>query len=193
LNPNDANLRNLFPDGKRSLSQDDDPSALFVAAGKLKSLKRKGWTKAGITDGESVADHSFRMAIIGAFLAEMMKLEPGKIMRMCLIHDIAESKIGDLTPEEKESEESHRNQEDTVARSIFDSLPPKVRKQLLLDWTELMGMRTNEAKLVWQIDKLEMGLTMKDYMRSGGDKKKLKEFNPSWFLSKELKSILEKY
>ena len=172
----------------RPVSLSDDPAVLFAAAGKLKTLKRKGWAKAGIVDAESVADHSFRMAIIGAFLADMMKLEPGKIMRMCLIHDIAESEIGDLTPEEKTSEEEHRKQEDTVARSIFDSLPPKFRKQLLLDWTELMGMRTNEAKLVWQIDKLEMGLTMKDYMRTGGDKKRLKEFNPSWFLSKGAES-----
>jgi putative hydrolases of HD superfamily len=175
------------------LSQSDDPTALFAAAGKLKALKRRGWVKAGILDGESVADHTFRMAIIGAYLADLMKLDPGKIMRMCLIHDIAESEIGDVTPEEKSSEESHKSKEDEVAKSIFDTLPPKIRKQLLQDWNELMGNRTNEAKLVWQIDKLEMGLTMKDYMRSSGDKKKLKEFNPSWFLSKELKSILEKY
>jgi len=183
----------LLLGGNCPLSLSDDPTALFAAAGKLKTLKRRGWAKAGIINSESVADHSFRMAIIGAFLADMMKLDSGKIIRMCLIHDIAESEIGDLTPEEKESEEEHRKQEDTAARSIFDTLPPKARKMLLQDWTELMGMRTNEAKLVWQIDKLEMGLTMKDYMRAGGDKKKLKEFNPSWFLSKELKSILEKY
>jgi len=169
------------------------PAELFRAAGILKTVKRKGWAKAGITGQESVADHSFRMAIIGAFLSEETKMDPAKIIRMCLIHDLAESDIGDLTPEEKISEKAHRLEEDNAFREIVSSLPDRERKVFLRDWTELMEMRTNESKLVWQIDKLEMGLTMKDYLRAGGNKAKLSEFNPASHLSKELKSILEQY
>jgi putative hydrolases of HD superfamily len=169
------------------------PSELFRAAGILKTVQRKGWTKAGITDQESVADHSFRMAIIGAYLSEESKLDSAKVIRMCLIHDLAESVIGDLTPEEKVSEETHRKEEDRVNHAIFSSLSDRERKEFLLDWQELLEMRTREAKLVWQIDKLEMGLTMKDYIRKGGNKEKLSEFNPSSHLTKELRSILEDY
>jgi putative hydrolases of HD superfamily len=169
------------------------PTELFRAAGVLKTIKRKGWIKAGITGQESVADHSYRMAIIGAFLSEETKLDPAKIIRMCLIHDLAESDIGDLTPEEKISEKAHRLEEDRAFREIVSSLPDKERKVFLRDWAELLEMRTRESKLVWQIDKLEMGLTMKDYLRAGGNKAKLAEFNPSSHLSKELKSILEEY
>jgi putative hydrolases of HD superfamily len=169
------------------------PSELFRAAGALKTIDRKGWSKAGITGQESVADHTYRMAVIGAYLSEGEKLEASKIIRMCLIHDLAESEIGDLTPEEKISEKNHRAQEDRVCRKIFTSLPDKERKVFLKDWAELMEMRTRESRLVWQIDKLEMGLTMKDYTRGGGNKEKLKEFNPASHLSKELKLILEEY
>jgi len=169
------------------------PSDLLRAAGILKSVKRKGWSKAGIIDQESVADHSFRMAIMGAYLSEENRLDPAKIIRMCLIHDLAESQIGDLTPEEKVSEALHRKDEDRVNRSIYSTLPDKERKLLLREWAELLEMKTREAKLVWQIDKLEMGLTMKDYLRAGGNKSKLAEFNPASHLSKELKSILEEY
>jgi len=169
------------------------PSEFFRATGVLKTIKRKGWTKAGIADQESVADHSFRMAIIGAYLSEEAKLDPAKIIRMCLIHDLAESEIGDLTPEEKISQEAHRKDEDRVCRTIFASLPDKQRRIFLRDWAELLEARTTEARLVWQIDKLEMGLTMKDYLRSGGNRNKLAEFNPASHLSKELKSILENY
>ncbi len=169
------------------------PSEFFRAAGILKTVKRKGWIKAGIENQESVADHSFRMAVIGAFLSEVEKLDQAKIIRMCLIHDLAESEIGDLTPEEKTSEEAHRKDEDRVCRAIIATLPDGERKLFLRDWTELLEMRTKEAKLVWKIDKLEMGLTMKDYLRTGGNKQKLAEFNPASYLSKELKSILEDY
>jgi putative hydrolases of HD superfamily len=166
---------------------------LLRAAGVLKTIKRKGWSKAGIENQESVADHSFRMAILGAYIAEEAKLDPAKIMRMCLIHDLAESEIGDLTPEEKVSEASHRKDEDSVMRSILSTLPDRERKVFLHDWTELLEMHTREAKLVWQIDKLEMGLTMKDYIRAGASKSRLAEFNPFAHLSRDLKAILEKY
>lgn len=168
-------------------------SDILRAAGVLKTVKRKGWTKAGIVNRESVADHSFRMAIIGALLSDRIKLDSAKIIRMCLIHDLAESEIGDLTPEEKTSETDHRRQEGKVIREIFETLPDKERKLFSHDWSELLEKKSNEAKLVWQIDKLEMGLTMKDYLRAGGNKQRLADFNPSSHLSKELKAILEEY
>ena len=169
------------------------PAELLRAAGVLKTIRRKGWLKVGIGNPESVADHSFRMALIGAYLSQEMKLDAGKIIRMCLIHDLAESEIGDLTPEEKISEEAHRKDEDRILREIFATLPEKERKVFDQDWTELYEMRTNEAKLVWQIDKLEMGLTMKDYLREGGNKKKLAEFDPSSNLTSELRTIIQEY
>jgi putative hydrolases of HD superfamily len=169
------------------------PSGLFFAAGALKAIRRKGWTKAGVKNQESVADHSYRMALIGAHFAEAMDLDQVKVIRMCLIHDLAESEIGDLTPEEKTSEKVHRQQEDKVIRGIFKTLPKKEREKFTREWMELLQMKTREAKLVWQVDKLEMGLTMKDYVRAGNNEEKLAEFDPSLFLTKELKGILEKY
>lgn len=133
------------------------------------------------------------MAIIGAYLSVQMKLDHAKVTRMCLIHDLAESKIGDLTPEEKISEEAHRKDEDTAIESIFDTLPEVERKTFQSDWKELLSMETEESKLVWQIDKLEMGLTMKDYIGAGCGGKKLKQFDSSSRLSRQLRSLLEKY
>ena len=68
-------------------------------------------------------------------------------MRMCLIHDIAESEIGDLMPEEKVSENQHRKEEERVARSLFESVPPKSRRIFLSDWKELVKRKTAEAKI----------------------------------------------
>jgi putative hydrolase of HD superfamily len=175
---------------KRSLNM----VPLLQASAKLKETQRKGWIIAGgIASPESVADHSFRMAILGAYLSDSQGLDAGKVMRMCLIHDIAESEIGDLMPEEKSSEEHHRKLEDRVARSLFETLPLKSRRAFLKDWSELVKRKTPESKLVWEIDKVEMGLTMKDYVKSGGDSQKLQRFNPTGFLSKDLRALFEEY
>jgi 5'-deoxynucleotidase len=171
-----------------------DANSLFRAAGILKTIRRAGWAKkAGIQNAESVADHSFRMAIIGAYLAGVMGLDSGKIVTMCLIHDLGESKIGDLTPEEKPSSKEHRMMEGKALMEILSRLPKKPRKKFSTYWRELVENKTREAKLVWGIDKLEMGLQMKDYAALGVDSKLLKEFDPSKFLTDNLRKVFEKY
>jgi putative hydrolases of HD superfamily len=64
--------------------------------GQLKLVKRSGWWLAGITDPESVAEHSFRTAHIGFILAIMEGADPGETVMMCLFHDIHESRMTDL-------------------------------------------------------------------------------------------------
>jgi putative hydrolase of HD superfamily len=182
-----------MPQGKRSPPK-RDVGELFLAAGKLKKVERRGWiVSGGIKNPESVADHSFRMSIIGAYLSDLQGLDTSKVIRMCLIHDLAESEIGDLIPEEKVSEEDHRQLEDRVARSLFSALPAKSKRPFLRDWRELMKRKSPEAKLVWEIDKLELGLTMKDYLRSGGNPEKLRRFNPTEFLSRDLRILFDEY
>ncbi len=123
----------------------------------------------------------------------MMGLDSGKIVMMCLIHDLAESKIGDLTPAEKPSLKEHRRMEDKAMKEILSSLPKKARKRFLKCWSELLESKSKESKLVWKIDKLEMGLQMKDYAAIGIDRKLLAEFDPSKYLTKELRTVFQDY
>lgn len=171
-----------------------DPSALILASGKLKQIRRSGWIKkAGISGAESVADHSFRMAVLGMMLGEEAGLNTQKVVRMCLLHDLAESVIGDKMPEEKESERKHRAQELKVLNEIFKSLPNRSRRKFTRDAKELMGKLTPESKLVWEIDKLEMGLQRLDYLDLGYPKEKLSQFNTQRLLSKRSEKILKLY
>lgn len=69
----------------------------FLAeAGQLKRVKRSGWWVAGIKDPESVAEHSFRCAVIGYILAKVEKVNPYKVLLMTLLNDIHEARINDL-------------------------------------------------------------------------------------------------
>jgi putative hydrolase of HD superfamily len=164
---------------------------LIRASGLLKRVKRRGWLKkAGITsDRESVADHSFRMAIIAMIVGLELQIDSAKLVRMCLIHDLAESVIGDKMPQEKESFAAHRRNEDKIMRNILSKLPEKSRSVLLRDWKELLDAKTRESSLAWQIDKLEMMLQAKEYMRMGYEKQKLLEFTKTKFDKRLIKML----
>lgn len=46
--------------------------------GMLKRAKRAGWWIVGVKDPETIAEHSFRTAVIGAVLAMMEGADPPK-------------------------------------------------------------------------------------------------------------------
>ena len=71
----------------------------FSTISKLKESKRAGWVLHGIQNGESVADHSFQVAIMAMFLANNVGVDQNKSVQMALIHDIGESVIGDVITE----------------------------------------------------------------------------------------------
>ena len=73
----------------------------FKTAANLKKIKRQGWIdKLSINNPESVADHTFSMAIMGMVLSDIEQCNSEKILKMILLHDLAESIIGDFTPEQ---------------------------------------------------------------------------------------------
>ncbi len=167
---------------------------LIRASGKLKQVPRTGWLKkAGMKECESVADHSYRMALIGTHLSLELGLDSAKVARMCLIHDLAESEIGDKMPEEKVSERTHRKLEDFIVRRVLSSLPSNSKKIFLSDWRELLGRKSREARLTREVDKLEMSLQARDYIKQGYSKRKLRQFDASKALSRRTCHIVEEY
>ncbi|AJC57142.1 MULTISPECIES: HD domain-containing protein [Streptomyces] len=68
----------------------------LLEMGMLKRAKRTGWWIAGVKDPESIAEHSFRVGIIGAVLAMMEGADPAKVALMCLFHDTQETRVGDI-------------------------------------------------------------------------------------------------
>ncbi len=179
---------------KELFSSETNANELIRAAGKLKQIKRSGWVKkGGIDNAESVADHSYRMGILGMFLGEEMRLDGAKIVRMCLLHDLAESVIGDKMPEEKKSEKDHRIEELRVLSLILSSLPERSRKKLNADVRELMMGKTAESRLTWEIDKLEMSLQQRDYVKRGWQKEKLSQFDSRNLLSEHLQRTFDLY
>jgi putative hydrolases of HD superfamily len=64
--------------------------------GLLKHAKRTGWWIAGVKDPETIAEHSFRTAILGTMLASLEGADPARVAVLCLFHDTQETRVGDI-------------------------------------------------------------------------------------------------
>ncbi|MQA24845.1 MAG: HD domain-containing protein [Micromonosporaceae bacterium] len=71
------------------MSGEGDPIGFVFETGLLKRAKRTGWWMAGIKDPESIAEHSFRAAVIGAVLAAMEGADPARVLELPELADEA--------------------------------------------------------------------------------------------------------
>ena len=150
-------------------------SDFFFQIAGLKKLPRSGWKiKLGLDDSESVAEHSYMMSVMSMVLADMKSLNSEKVIKMSILHDWAESKIGDFMPDEigydKKSE-----LENYAMTEILELLPQKIQSDYQDMWNEFLVRDTPEARLVHELDKLEMALQAKIY-EADIDPEKVKPF-----------------
>ena len=160
--------------GKMSVSSLRNLVKFLEITGTLKRTQRSGWVNVGISQPESIADHTFRTAFLCMLYADMEGLDPLKMLRMALIHDLAEAVIGDLMPSQK-TKESKENEE-TAMHNILALLPEMQSENYLDVWDEYQRGETSEARALQQLDKLEMALQAREYEKMGSVNKHLKRF-----------------
>lgn len=94
----------------------------FDAVLGLKTVDRAGWSaKAGIKNPESVADHTFSMCAVGMVLSDMVGLDTGKVLRMTILHDLAESVVGDYMPGEVTAKSKMAQEKKAMKKSCHAS------------------------------------------------------------------------
>jgi putative hydrolase of HD superfamily len=135
----------------------------------LKQLYRQDWLRRGITPArcESVADHSFGVAMLSMLLADAYfpYLDHDKVVRMALLHDLGEVYAGDVIPRDAVSpREKHRRERLSVAQ-VLHKLPNGEAYVML--WQEYERASSPEARFVRQVDRLEMGLQASVYEHQG--------------------------
>jgi putative hydrolase of HD superfamily len=167
----------------------------FNTVADLKKIPRKGWKeKVGLLTPESVADHSYNTAVMAMVLSDLKELDTEKILRMALLHDMAESVTGDFTPEEI-SKKDKRKLENNAMLNILSKLPSKLASNYTKIWNEYQDGNSKEAILVHEIDRLEMALQARKYSSDGYPKEKLEIFFSTAkkeIKSKEVLAILDK-
>jgi putative hydrolase of HD superfamily len=135
----------------------------------LKHIYRKGWLLRGVPKElcESVAEHSYGVAILAMIIGskDYDDLNFKKLIEMALIHDIGEIYTGDVTPDDGiDPIKKLKNEKDAIKKT-FSKLD--FGKEFIEILEEYQRNITIEAKLIHQIDKLEMVLQASVYQRMG--------------------------
>lgn len=99
-------------------------SEFFNIVSELKKTPRRGWKeKAGVQNPESVADHAYGVALMAMVFSDIGHMDAERVMKMALLHDLAESITGDFMPNEI-SKESKRIVEKQAMSEILSEASP---------------------------------------------------------------------
>ena len=144
--------------------------ALIEALG-LKEVVRAGWVRAGVQNPESVAAHSWGMAMLATQMCPE-ELDLKRVLQLCILHDIAEVKVGDITPHDNVSaEEKHRLESEAIDSMGIDA------KEI---FAEYEGQKTPESQFVRYLDKLDMALQAEIYEAQNLDLNEFKKAAQEW-------------
>jgi putative hydrolase of HD superfamily len=130
--------------------------------GMLKRTPRTGFQFLG-SGAETVAEHIFRTSLIGYTLARMdEQADAGKVVLLCLFHDIPEARTGDLNYVNKKycKVDEHKAVED-----LAKTLPFGDDYRMMQE--EFMASQSREALIAHDADQLEMILALKEYKDLG--------------------------
>ena len=106
---------------------------------------------------ENDAEHAWHMAIM-AYLLKEYSNEPvdiGKVMLMCLIHDIVEIDAGDTYAYDAENLKTQNAREDAAKERIFSILPEEQKEELIKLFDEFEAFETAESKFAHAMDNLQ--------------------------------------
>lgn len=124
---------------------------------KLKSIMRTGWIKRNVDPDyyESDSTHTMQMLAFASVyfrLYQPKNLDFNKVMEMILIHELGEVLAGDIPEGDKQHATKHEIEERCI-RNVFAGLQ---NEQYFIDlWLEFEKRQSEEAKLVYMIDKLD--------------------------------------
>jgi putative hydrolase of HD superfamily len=135
--------------------------------GQLKQLPRSGWLLLGIPQPESVAEHSFRVAMVGMVLASIEGADVGRVTALCLMHDAHETRIGDV-PSVGRAYVTTAAPEAVTAHQV-SGMPDQAASVLQELTAEYEATQTAESRLAHDADKIETLLQATEYGAQGYD------------------------
>ena len=106
---------------------------------------------------ENDAEHAWHMAIMAYLFREYAneKVDIGKVMLMCLIHDIVEIDAGDTYAYDTEGLKTQKAREDAAKERIFSLLPEDQKQELTALFDEFEENRSPESKYAHAMDNLQ--------------------------------------
>ena len=166
----------------------DNILKFFIKSGELKNMPRRGWVLRGVKNPESIADHSFRVALMAWILGSKKNLNVEKLIKMALIHDLCEVYAGDITPydsiltkdkskmkellktwprfseaKKKQLAERKYKKEKQGLEKLIKDLPGKLKNEIHSLWLDYEKRLSPESRFLRQTDRVENLLQSLEY------------------------------
>ena len=118
---------------------------------------------------ENDAEHAWHMAIMAYLLKEYANepVDIGKVMLMCLIHDIVEIDAGDTYAYDEVKLKTQKAREDAAKERIFSILPADQKAELIALFDEFEAWETPESKFAHAMDNIQPLIL--NHSNGGGD------------------------
>lgn len=149
---------------------------LFLRANEAKEIPRTGWGMHNVKKPESVAEHTFSLSFLTLQLAPLLSdrlnypLNINKLVKMAILHDIGEVETGDIVVSRgaiidlQKREQKEQKEKQGIAQLFKDTDKSNLSVNL---FDEMIERKSTEAKIFWQLDKLDMAIQALYYELQG--------------------------
>lgn len=149
--------------------RDSQVAAFLYEVGHLKNITRAGWPIAGVSNPESVAEHSYRVGVIAYVIAALEGANADRACTLGVFHDMPETRTGDVPSVGKEYVTTTAPA--TVAADQVAGLPAELAgciTKLIAEHESAKGHdATPEARCSRDADKIECLLQARQYQEQG--------------------------
>ena len=139
----------------------------FYEVGHFKRLPRAGWQIIGIKAPETVAEHTCRSVFMAYVLAKMEGANPEKAALISAIHELPETRLGDLSKVAQKYIPEKKERELIVLKDQLKDLPEEIRKGFWEFLEDFEKDTTPEQVVARDADYLEVLMQAKEYLLQG--------------------------
>ncbi|WP_018128928.1 HD domain-containing protein [Haladaptatus paucihalophilus] len=132
----------------------------------LKDERRTGWQLREVSDPESVAGHTWGVALLCLQYGNEADIDTDRALRMALVHDLAEAKTGDVATRVNDADQRiSAAEKDRREREAMADLAPALDPEIRNLWEEYEARETPESVFVKDMDLVNMCLQALVYER----------------------------
>lgn len=143
----------------------ESTARLIFETGLLKLSRRTGWWICGVKDPETIAEHSFRTALIASLLASMEGADPARASHLALWHDSQETRVGDIPHIGRRYLDAASNE--SITEDQTSGLPPTVADEIRALIDDYENGSSIEVHCAHDADKLECLFQAVEYRDTG--------------------------